>query len=1223
MQRGSDSYTMKKIIILALGLGFLTNAFTQGELWGVSQRGGDFGAGSVYKLDEDGQNPTTVHTYNFDFAGMEPKDMNLAEWNGVLYGTTFQGGTNRRGVLFSYDLNTQVYTILHNFDEETTGNNPSGSVVVTNGKVFGTTWYGGPNGTSGTLFAYDITLDSLYLVEDFDGVLTSGGSVSMMVASDGNIYGGMQSFGAFGDGLIFKLNPVTEVFSILYELDNDGLGDGLQPENNLLEAEPGILYATTEFGGAHNNGVLYAFDYTTSTFTKLFDFNDDTDGRTPTGSLAYDGSKLYGVTDDGGNYGSNYGLLYSFDLSTNLFDTLFNFYPNSGYNPDGGVFYDGNGLLYGTVERGDATNDDGAIFTYDIATNTYTVKVNFGFSDFGSLPTGNLVQASNGKVYGGLANGGPANSGSVYEYTLGDTIVNPIISFEQALEGANPQTAPTLASNGKLYGVIYEGGAGNVGLLYEVDPATGTYTNLVDFDSTSLGENPNSQLVEKNGILYGTLSGGGSQAGGCLFSFDPNTGILSSMHDFNVTTFASPTNSLTLTASGNLIGACDFGGANNFGGVYEYDLTAGTMTFLVDFDEAIHGFFQGMPFYEVSADVYYIMMRSGLSSIHGKILQFDRTNNQLSVVHDFAGPPSDGTFPSSNLVLGSDGLLYGVTSGGGSTSGGTIYSIDPATNAFTIVTSFPGVFDINGPSGLILFGPDGKLYGVSPNGGPDFNGLVFSYDFASNTFSTVYQDDDQLKWPDGGLIYVPDTYQPQALCQDITVDISGALTGAYYPSDLDGGSTDNSSRVFVGLSSQHIAVETTNNSGIDEYFDDGIQYYYEEGTLIVGADMTLTLTDALLGAGSASSIVAIYSDEIEPLSGLIDNRANLVGYALFTGGNITAGSNTFTLLENTTYYLQLGSQNQQTTGVFELEADLPVISDLSTISVDCDDTGSLTETLYVYDRAGNVSTCTSTVDVIEDEDPSITADLSTVAGSIIPCGKADYEVVVTATDNCGDPTVLNVIEVPQLTNPTVLYKVRSTNALKYRLNQNAVKVFGPDPQGFWDEVQANGGIAVDNGQIITYREGDVSSTPVVFNFDGSNALTLVKNDNMTMLSKATDASGNTASTSAEAFIPCNASPEIPQAPVLVNADFTTEALNIFPNPTNGLTQLDFYLASAQWVQCQMLDLNGKVVKVLFQGYLEEGPQRITWDSHQLSSGMYLVQLQTEGDLQIQKIQISH
>ncbi|MEO1713852.1 MAG: choice-of-anchor tandem repeat GloVer-containing protein, partial [Bacteroidota bacterium] len=514
---------MKKIIIFALCLGFLTTAFSQGEYWGVSLQGGDFGAGSIYKLDEDGQNPTTVHQFEIDFAGDQPNRMKLAELNGVLYGTTFRGGKEQDGVLFSYEMANGTYSVLHNFDGDNTGNSPNGSVAIANSKVYGSTWYNGPNGASGTLFAYDIALDSFYLVELFDGVLTNGGATTMITGSDGNIYGTMQDYGSFGDGLLFKVDPTTDVFSILYELDDDGLGEGIQPENELLEVEPGLFYGTTEFGGDHNDGVLYSYDLNTNTYTKLFDFNQDTDGRGPVGNLAYNGSdKLFGVTDDGGNAGFNFGVLFSFDLTTNVFDTLYNFYSTSGYNPDGGVFYAGNDLIYGTLDGGGEVHDNGTLFEYNTATQTFTKKVDFDNSGVGSTPSGNLIEASNGKLYGGLSSGGVSGDGAVYEYTLGDTSVSSVIRFGEALAGAEPETAPLLASDGLLYGVVPRGGSGNDGLLYQLDPSTGTYINLVDFDSTTLGSRPNSQLVEYGGLLYGTLNEDGVNSGGSLFSYDPN-----------------------------------------------------------------------------------------------------------------------------------------------------------------------------------------------------------------------------------------------------------------------------------------------------------------------------------------------------------------------------------------------------------------------------------------------------------------------------------------------------------------------------------------------------------------------------------------------------------------------------------------------------------------------------------------------------------------------------
>ena len=63
------------------------------------------------------------------------------------------------------------------------------------------------------------------------------------------------------------------------------------------------------------------------------------------------------------------------------------------------------------------------------------------------------------------------------------------------------------ASNGKLYGLAGFGGTYNLGVLFEYDLTTSTYSNLVDFDLPILGGGPHGKLIEApNGKLYGLNS---------------------------------------------------------------------------------------------------------------------------------------------------------------------------------------------------------------------------------------------------------------------------------------------------------------------------------------------------------------------------------------------------------------------------------------------------------------------------------------------------------------------------------------------------------------------------------------------------------------------------------------------------------------------------------------------------------------------------------------------
>jgi uncharacterized repeat protein (TIGR03803 family) len=63
-------------------------------------------------------------------------------------------------------------------------------------------------------------------------------------------------------------------------------------------------------------------------------------------------------------------------------------------------------------------------------------------------------------------------------------------------------------------------------------------------------------------------------------------------------------------------------------------------------------------------------------------------------------------------------MLYGVSSLGGTSGGGSIYRIDPSTAAVTTVHSF-GASGLTGrsPNTSLAIGGDGKLYGTASAGG--------------------------------------------------------------------------------------------------------------------------------------------------------------------------------------------------------------------------------------------------------------------------------------------------------------------------------------------------------------------------------------------------------------------------------------------------------------------------------------------------------------------------
>jgi uncharacterized repeat protein (TIGR03803 family) len=90
----------------------------------------------------------------------------------------------------------------------------------------------------------------------------------------------------------------------------------------------------------------------------------------------------------------------------------------------------------------------------------------------------------------------------------------------------------------------------------------------------------------------------------------------------------------------------------------------------------------------------------------------------LTTLHNFDS--SDGAFPSSVLVEGIDGNLYGTAPSGGGNGVGVVFRIT-AKGKFTVLYSFCSLSsqctDGFSPNGPMVQGPDGNFYGTTTGGG--------------------------------------------------------------------------------------------------------------------------------------------------------------------------------------------------------------------------------------------------------------------------------------------------------------------------------------------------------------------------------------------------------------------------------------------------------------------------------------------------------------------------
>lgn len=157
-----------------------------------------------------------------------------------------------------------------------------------------------------------------------------------------------------------------------------------------------------------------------------------------------------------------YGLQ---DQHRGTLTTLFGFCPlvnqfgygTDGERPDRGLVRASHGNFYGTASVGGA-NDYGTVFKIT-PSGTLATLYNFcsqsGCAD-GTSPVAELIQATNGSLYGTTDGGGANTGGTVFEITPGGTL-SPLYGF--GTNGSNPDFAGLIQdSNGDLYGVTEYGG---------------------------------------------------------------------------------------------------------------------------------------------------------------------------------------------------------------------------------------------------------------------------------------------------------------------------------------------------------------------------------------------------------------------------------------------------------------------------------------------------------------------------------------------------------------------------------------------------------------------------------------------------------------------------------------------------------------------------------------------------------------------------------------------
>lgn len=153
-------------------------------------------------------------------------------------------------------------------------------------------------------------------------------------------------------------------------------------------------------------------------------------------------------------------------------------------------------------------------------------------------------------------------------------------------------------------------------------------------------------------------------------------------------------------------------------------------------------------FYRIAVSVFVLLISFSSFSQQSLIgtLQLGGQGNGLiftiptgttSLGNEYAFKGTDGSQSFGSLTVAPNGKLYGSTSQGGANGLGVIFEYDPASNSLTKKIDFTGTTNGSGPSlgSSLLLAANGKFYGTTMTGGSNNTGVLFEYDYNTNTLT--------------------------------------------------------------------------------------------------------------------------------------------------------------------------------------------------------------------------------------------------------------------------------------------------------------------------------------------------------------------------------------------------------------------------------------------------------------------------------------------------------
>jgi uncharacterized repeat protein (TIGR03803 family) len=419
------------------------------------------------------------------------------------------------------------------------------------------------------------------------------------------------------------------------------------------------------------------------------------------------------------------------------FTSLFSFDYSDGANPHLAPLTQGeDGGLYGTTSLGGANGPYGTIFRVT-PSGAETVLYSLDGELGGAYPTAALVLGTDGNFYGTTEEGGGPNySGSVFELSVDGTLTTLHAFCTKLVEcpdGAQPDAALIQGRDGNFYGTTQNGGTSGTGsgTIFRITPH-GKLTTIYSFcaPKCSDGGFPNASLIQaSDGDFYGTTPS-------TIFKITP-AGRLTTLHTLTQNDGSLIISPLIQASDGNFYGTASAGGPANDGTIFRFT-RKGEYTVLHSFDGS-DGISPEGGLVQASDGNLYGTTFEGGSKLNGTVFKIT-LGGELTTIYNFCLKTNcvDGSEPASGLLQGTNGILYGTTSSGGTYNEGTVFSVAARLPPF--VSLIPARGKVGTSVGIL-----GQ--GFRSATGVLFNGAPAPHTVVSDTFLTALVPADSTNGP--------------------------------------------------------------------------------------------------------------------------------------------------------------------------------------------------------------------------------------------------------------------------------------------------------------------------------------------------------------------------------------------------------------------------------------------------------------------------------------------